>query len=215
MRRPAVIVLVLALPVLFGGVARAKLPPFSFEATPDHVHVGQPITLTMQCFDEIAHTEPWPSCFGQGGGRMAWVHPLDVEGDLDRSDWIAVEGRATASGATVGTIVLSEPGPYVVRPLWRGWGGPLDDPHHIGRGFPNPVRLEVIEPGASVGTWVFLLSVAGVLVAGLGLRLVRQRRRNVPDYVVAPVLADESAWRQFGADTRTHRTHRHEPHRVA
>lgn len=120
-------VLLLAfLPVLLGGVASAKLPPFSFEATPTHPRVGEPITLTMRCFEDVAHTEPWPSCFGQGG-RMAWVHPLDLEGTLTHSDWIAVEGHASASGATVGTIVLSEPGAYVVKPLWRGWGGTIDD----------------------------------------------------------------------------------------
>ena len=174
--RRSVLLLVLALPVLFGGVASAKLPPFSFRATPAHPRAGEDITLTMQCFEDVAHTQPWPSCFGQGRGQMAWVHPLDLEGSLERSDWIAVEGHASASGATVGTIVLSEPGAYVVRPLWRGWGGPMDAPYEMGRGYPNPIRLEVVEPGVSLGGREALLAIAAALAAGLAARHLVPRR---------------------------------------
>jgi hypothetical protein len=175
--RRSVVLLAFVLPVILGGIASAKLPPFSFEATSGHPLVGEPIRLTMRCFEDVAHTKPWPSCFGQGGGHMAWVHPLDFEGSLERSDWIAVEGRASASGATVGTVVLSEPGVYVIRPLWRGWGGTMDDPIEMGRGYPNPIRLEVVERGASVGAWAIFLS-AGALIAGLAAAQLLRRRQS-------------------------------------
>jgi hypothetical protein len=107
------------------------------------------------------------------------------------ANWIAVEGRATASGATVGTIVLSEPGAYVVRPLWRDWGGKVEDPDEVGRGFPDPIRLEVVEPGVSVtaevvepsisvSAWATLLSAAAALAAGLtAWQLLRRRQHPV------------------------------------
>jgi hypothetical protein len=176
--RKLVLLPALALPVLLGEVASAKLPPFSFEATPTHPRVGEPIALTMQCFDDVAHTKPWSSCFGQAGGQMAWVHPLDLEGALERSDWIAVEGRGSASGATIGTIVLSEPGAYVVRPLWRGWGGTMDDPIEVGSGYPKPIRIEVVEPATSIGGWAILVGAAGALAAGLAFTQLLRRRQQ-------------------------------------
>jgi hypothetical protein len=120
--RKMLVVLAWLLPLVLVDAASAKLPPFIFEATPTSPRVGEPIMLTLRCFEDVDHTRPWPACFGDQA-TMAWVHPLDNEGALDRHDWIAIEGRATPSGATRGTVVLSEPGPYLITPLWRSWAG--------------------------------------------------------------------------------------------
>ena len=77
----AAVVAVFAAP----GLASAKLPFFGLEVEPTQTRVGEPIKITMTCFDDMAHTQPSSSCFG-AGGSMAWIHPLDTHGDLDRDD---------------------------------------------------------------------------------------------------------------------------------
>lgn len=148
--------------------ASAKLPFFGFDVTPTRADVGEPITITMTCYDDAAHTLASSGCFG-AGDSMAWVHPLDTDGDLDRGDWLAVVGRATPTGTVRGSIVLVEPGAYDVLPLWRGWGS------DHGRGFPDPIRIEVggrapIVPIAAVGIGLGGIS---IVVA------VRQPRRSL------------------------------------
>jgi hypothetical protein len=152
------------------GVASAKLPFFGLEVDTIHPDVGEPITLTMSCYEDMAHTRPWGSCLGTGG-RMAWVHPLDDEGRLDREDWIMVEGHATSSGATRGQITLDEVGAYDVVPLWRTWSPEAGD------GFPGVIRIEVGRRGRTVP-----IAVASVVVA-FGLVVMSRRRRVVPETV--------------------------------
>ena len=120
MRRAVLASTLLAL-LLESAIASAKLPFFGLEVDPFRPRVGEPITLTKTCYADLDHSRPEASCFG-AGGRMAWVHPLDEEGKLDRDDWIDVEGHATSGGATRGRITLHEPGAYDVLPLWRTWG---------------------------------------------------------------------------------------------
>jgi hypothetical protein len=117
-------------------IASAKLPFFGLDVDPIRPSVREPITLTMTCYSDEDHTRPTSACMG-AGGRMAWVHPLDEEGKLDRSDWIAVEGHETSSGATRGRITLDERGAYDVLPLWRTWGADARD------GFPGAIPIEV------------------------------------------------------------------------
>lgn len=166
-----VVLLAWLVPLVLAEVASAKLPPFSFEATPASPRVGQPITLTMRCFEDVEHTRPWPACFGHQG-TMAWVHPLDDQGALDRRDWIAVEGRATSSGATRGTVVLSEPGPYLIAPLWRSWAGGGHAP-----GFPDAIRLVVVGDAPPSSTASMLVSTAALTAPALLLGLMLARRR--------------------------------------
>jgi hypothetical protein len=163
------VVLPTALMALFlaPAVASAKLPFFGLEVDPIRPRVGQPITLTMTCFDDQAHTRPWSTCFG-AWDRMAWVHPLDDEGRLDRSDWILVEGHPTSSGATRGTIVLDEAGSYDVLPLWRTW-----EDRPAGSGFPGVIRVEVGESPRIVP-----IAAVAVGLAGTSLAVAVWRRRE-------------------------------------
>jgi hypothetical protein len=146
MMRRSVFVIVCAAMLSVGSSASAKLPPFSFVAEPTAVRAGEPITLTMRCFEDTEHTRPWPSCFGVRD-TMAWVHPLDDEGSLTSDDWIAVRGHATDSGATQGRLVLAEPGRYRVTPLWKTWRGDgltrTWRPGPRDAGFPDPIILQV------------------------------------------------------------------------
>lgn len=158
--------------VLVPAVASAKLPFFGLEVDPIRPDVGEPITLTMSCYEDMVHSRPRGSCLGTGG-PMAWVHPLDDDGRLDRSDWIMVEGHATSSGATRGRINVDEAGSYDVLPLWRTWGPDHSD------GFPSVIRLEVGRRGRTVP-----IAVASVGVVAFGLVVMLQRRRVEPETVI-------------------------------
>ena len=148
--------------------ASAKLPFFGLEVTPTHADVDEPITITMTCYDDAAHTLASSGCFG-AGDSMAWVHPLDTDGDLDRGDWLAVVGRAMPNGTVRGHVVLAEPGAYDVLPLWRGWG------YDHGPGFADPLRIEVGSRAPIVP-----LAVAGIGAGGISIAVaVRQRRRGL------------------------------------
>lgn len=169
--RKALVLLASALPLVLAEVASAKLPPFSFAATPGSPRVGEPIALTLRCFEDVEHTRPWPACFGDAA-TMAWVHPLDDEGALDRHDWISVEGRATRSGATRGTVVLSEPGVYLITPLWRSWGGEEHAP-----GFPDAIRLEVVGDAPRLSMTSVLVPTAALAAPALLLAFTLVSRR--------------------------------------
>lgn len=148
------------------AVASAKLPFYGLDVDPIRSRVGEPIALTMTCYDDEDHTQPMSGCMGAGGwDRMAWVHPLDDEGRLDRSDWIAVKGHATSSGATRGWITLGEPGAYDVMPLWRTWDTEARD------GFPGYIRIEVTD-----GKRITSVALAAVGVAGTCFAVVAWRR---------------------------------------
>jgi hypothetical protein len=157
--------------LLAPAFASAKLPFFGLEVNPLRPGVGEPITLTMTCYSDMDHTRPRSSCLG-AGSRMAWVHPLDDEGRLDREDWIEVEGHAMSSGATRGRITLGEPGAYDVLPLWRTWGADARD------GFPGSIRIEVTD-----GTRIAPVALAAFGVAGTYLALVAWRRGAAPGSV--------------------------------
>lgn len=168
--RKIVLTMVLAL-ALMPAVASAKLPFFGLDIDPIRPDVGEPIILTMRCFEDMAHTRPRSSCFG-ADDRMAWVHPLDDEGRLDRDDWIMVEGHASAGGATRGRITLDEAGAYDVLPLWRTWGPDAGD------GFPGVIRIEVGRQGRTVP-----IAVTSVGVVAFGLVVISRRRRAMPELV--------------------------------
>jgi hypothetical protein len=166
MRRTLLAPLALAA-VLAPAAASAKLPYFGLDVAPIHPRVGEPITITMTCYHDEARTIRSSSCFG-AGESMAWIHPLDREGELDRRDWIPVKGHSTASGVIRGRIALQEPGAYDVRPLWRTWsGGPRT-------GFPGVIRIEVTQHGSTI-PWVL----AGMGTAGACLGLVARRQRRL------------------------------------
>jgi hypothetical protein len=155
-----------ALVVLASAIASAKIPYFGLDVRPQRPEVGEPITLTMTCYENADHTRPWSSCLG-AGGVMAWVHPLDREGALGLDDWIPVQGHATAGGATRGRITIDEAGAYDVLPIWRRWR------YEHSRGFPDPIRIEVEGLGP-----VFPIVVAWVGVMATGI-VVSKRRRAV------------------------------------
>jgi hypothetical protein len=173
-----------ALVLVAPAIASAKLPFFGLDVRPLRPDVGEPITLTMTCYEDAGHTRPWSSCLG-ADGPMAWVHPLDDEGRLDRDDWIEVEGYAV-DGATRGRITLTEPGTYDILPLWRGWGTDHSP------GFPDPVRIEV----GGRGGWRLAAGVAlGIVATGL-IHVGRKRRARL----VQPVTVEGS---QFAPEART------------
>jgi hypothetical protein len=161
MRRVVLISLAL-LTLSMVHAASAKLPFFGLAVDPVRPRIGEPITLTMSCYEDMAHTRSWGSCLGTDG-PMAWVHPLDDEGQLDRDDWIMVEGHPTSSGATRGQITLDEAGAYDVLPLWRTWRSDHSD------GFPGVVRIEV-----GLGGRIVPIAVASVGVVAFGLMVYRE-----------------------------------------
>jgi len=182
-----VVLLPLALMALWlVPAASAKLPFFGLDVHPLRPRIGEPITLTMTCYDDMDHTRPGSSCFG-AGSRMAWVHPLDDEGSLTRDDWIEIVGHATSSGATRGRITLQEPGAHDILPLWRTWGAEARD------GFPGTNRVEVTD-----GTRVNPVALGGSCVLGICLAVTawwrRTRGRAQPVTVVGS---------QFPPETRT------------
>ena len=165
MRKVALLPLAL-MALLLAPAASAKLPFLGLDVHPLGPHIGEPITLTMTCYDDMDHTRPGSSCFG-AGSRMAWVHPLDDEGALARDDWIEIVGHATSSGATRGRITLQEPGAYDVLPLWRTWGAKTRD------GFPGTIRVEVTD-----GTRITPAALSAFGVVGICLAVVQWRRRT-------------------------------------
>ena len=173
MRRIFLSAIMLAI-VLVPAVASAKLPFFGLDVDPIRPDVGEPITLTMTFYEDEAHTRPWGSSLG-GSDRMAWVHPLDDSGRLDRDDWIMVEGHASPGGATRGQITLDEAGAYDVLPLWRTWGP------EVGDGFPGVIRIEVGRRGRTVP-----IAVASVGVLAFGLVVMSRRRRRVVPETITP-----------------------------
>jgi hypothetical protein len=156
--RKIVLLTSLAAVYLAPGVASAKLPFFGLEVAPLRPAIGEPITITMTCFDDAEHTEPGGSCMG-AGGTMAWIHPLDEHGELDRDYWIEVVGHATAGGSTRARVVLTEPGGYDVLPLYRGWG------YDHSPGFPHPIRIEVGGPPRPVPMALAALGIVGAAAA--------------------------------------------------
>jgi hypothetical protein len=149
--------------------ASAKLSSIDFEVDPLHPKAGEPITITMTCYLGRDHTQAMSSCFGNEG-VMAWVHPLDGEGEFDRDDWIAIYGHPTPTGATRGRVVLDEPGPYDVLPLWRRWSD------RSAGGLPGIVRIEV-ERRASPVPAAILFAVLGLLVLTWRRPAARSRAR--------------------------------------
>jgi hypothetical protein len=170
MRRVVLPTALMAL-LLAPAIAGAKLPFFGLDVDPIRPRVREPITLTMTCYSDEDHTRPWSSCLG-AGSTMAWVHPLDEEGGLDRADWIAVEGHETSSGATRGRITLDEHGAYDILPLWRTWGADERD------GFPGAIRIEVTRVGR-----INPMALAAFGVAGTCLAVFAWRRRTAPSSV--------------------------------
>jgi hypothetical protein len=154
-----VVLLSLALmALLLAPAASAKLPFFGLEVHPLRPRIGEPIILTMTCYDDMGHTRPESSCFG-AGSRMAWVHPLDDEGTLARDDWIEIVGHGTPSGATRGRITLQEAGAYDVLPLWRTWGAEARD------AFPGAIRVEVTDGTRLTQVALSALGVVGICFA--------------------------------------------------
>jgi hypothetical protein len=129
----------------------------------------------MTCYEGPDHVQASSSCVG-AGDSMAWVHPLDREGSLDLGDWLPVAGRQTPDGAIRGTIALAEPGSYDVLPLWRGWG------YDHGRGFPDPIRIDVGNEGGPLvlGVAAAGVAAAGVATAVLVTAMLRRRRPLTP-----------------------------------
>ena len=154
-------------PFLAPALASAKLPYFGLEVAPLHPDVGERITFTMTCYDDAAHSEPSSSCFGSGD-HMVWVHPLDTEGELDRSDWIPVAGHTASNGVDRGHITIDEPGAYDVLPLWRTW-----EPRQ-GREFPNVIRMEVGSGDAPLVP----IAAASIGIVGMTLAARSWRRRT-------------------------------------
>jgi hypothetical protein len=148
------------------SIASAKLSYFGLEVEPFGPDVGQPITLSFTWFRDEAHTQPSPCGGGTERNRIAWIHPLDDDGRLDRTDWLPVMGRCTA-GAIRARIVLEEPGAYDVLPLWRTW------PADAGDGFADVTRIEVRRPRR-----IAPLALAASGVAGISLAVAAWRRRR-------------------------------------
>jgi hypothetical protein len=166
--RKAILALAVAVAVAAPQPAAAKLPYMSVAISPSDPAVGQRIVVTLRCFGDQEHTQQWRSCLGDGA-TLAWIHPLDSEGDLDRHDWLRVVGHNTPSGATRGFVTLDEPGPYVVRPLWKFW-------RRSSPGFPHPIRFEVHRQTSPVPVVALTITAVGLGVAILS----RRRRRRVP-----------------------------------
>ena len=176
----AVLLAVLGTPT----AAAAKLPFFGLDVAPLRPRVGEPITITMTCYEDADRTQASPSCFG-AGDSMAWVHPLDREGSLDQQDWLAVAGRATSAGTVRGTLVLAEPGSYDVLPLWRTWT------HGHSRGFPDPIRIEVVGDPPILAIGAAASGLLGFLVAAVAWRRRTLASRSAGDRRRAAVPAGE------------------------
>ena len=158
--------LVLAVVLFAAGPrpAAAKLPFMSLTISPQDPHVGERIVVTLRCWGDQQHTHPWTSCLGEGG-TLAWIHPLDSEGDLDRHDWLRMVGHNTMSGAARGIVILGEPGPYFLRPLWKFW-------RRSHPGFPGPIRFDVHDSPSPTP-----LIVVTATAFALGLAILARRRR--------------------------------------
>jgi hypothetical protein len=168
--RRIVLTVMLLVAFLAPALASAKLPYFGLEVAPLRPDVGERITFTMTCYDDAAHSELSSSCFGSGD-HMVWVHPLDTEGELDRSDWIPVAGHTTSNGVDRGHITIDEPGAYDVLPLWRTW-----EPRQGGE-FPSVIRIEV---GADTPIVRIVAAAIGIVGVFLAARSWRRRTATPP-----------------------------------
>jgi hypothetical protein len=170
MRRFVLLVSLTAL-CLAPAIASAKLPYFGLNVDPLRPDVGEPITLAFTWFRDEAHTQPSSCGGGTDRSRIAWIHPLDDDGQLDRTDWLPVMGRCTAA-AIRARIVLEEPGVYDVLPLWRSW------PADAGDGFADVTRIEVRRPRRVAPA---ILAATGV--AGTSLAVAAWKRRRPTDVI--------------------------------
>ncbi len=167
--RKLVVLCAVTIAVAIPQPAAAKLPFFSLEMAPNSPRVGQPIVVTMRCWEDVAQSRPWTSCLG-AEGTMAWIHPLDSSGDLNRHDWIAIDGDETASGGTEGRIALGEPGPYLLTPLWRDW-------RNGGRGFGRAIRFDVDSDQSPLPA--VAIAAGSAVVLGMAGWILRRRQRSL------------------------------------
>ena len=165
---------------LFPGVASAKIPPFTVEASPNDPTAGDVVRLTIRFWDDAEHSDAarWVDFRLR---RFLWAHPA---GSIDEA--IPIDIRLDRPGVYRAELTVSSPGTWILC-TWepRCAGGPSM------AGYPNRVELDVASPsqdpfppvstGASAEPArlpVPLLSFAALAVAAAVLvgRSVRARR---------------------------------------
>lgn len=139
MRRTGLLVLgAIALLVLIPGVASAKIPPFTVEASPNDPTAGGVVRLTVRFWNDMQHTDParWPDM--RMLGDFLWAHPA---GSIEEA--IPIDIRLVRPGVYRAELAVSSPGTWILCTWEPGCtGGPSM------AGYPDRIELDVASPAA-------------------------------------------------------------------
>ena len=186
MKRTCLVILgVIALLALSPGVASAKIPPFTVEASPTDPTAGDVVRLTVRFWDDPEHTDParWVDFRLK---RFLWAHPA---GSVDEAT--SIDLRLVQPGVYRAEMTASSPGRWILCP-WQRRCGTSEPPTPGWREDAYPTRIEfevaspVPEPAGSFPTAapspsrlpVPLLALAALVVSAavVARRSVRSRR---------------------------------------
>ena len=150
----------IALLLVVPGIASAKVPPFTVEASPADPPAGDVVRLTVRFWDDAEHTDParWPDM--RVWKKFLWARPAGSFEDATPLDL-----RLVRPGVYRAELAVPSPGRWILCP-WepRCAGGPSMD------GYPNRIELEVASPAPE--------SVAGALAAPRRSRLAYRCRSS-------------------------------------
>jgi hypothetical protein len=136
-KRTGILVLgAIALLLVVPGIASAKVPPFTLEASPADPAAGDVVRLTVRFWDDAEHTDParWPDM--RAWEAFLWAHPA---GSLE--DATPVDLRLVRPGVYRAELTVPSPGRWILCPWERSCAaGPSM------AGYPNRIELEVAPP---------------------------------------------------------------------
>jgi hypothetical protein len=144
-KRTGILVLgVIALLALSPGVASAKIPPFTVEASPNDPTAGDVVRLTVRFWDDPEHTDParWVDFRLRG---FLWAHPAGSMGETTSIDLRLVQPGVYRAEMTVGS-----PGRWILCPWQRRCNGERT-PGFPDGGYPDRIELEVASSAPDTG----------------------------------------------------------------
>ena len=134
MKRTGILVLgALALLLVVPGIASAKIPPFTVEASPAEPAAGDVVRLTVRFWNDAEHTDParWPDM--RVWRKFLWAHPA---GSLE--DATPVDLRLVRPGVYRAELTVPSSGRWILCAWERSCaGGPSM------AGYPDRIGLEV------------------------------------------------------------------------
>lgn len=108
---------VTALFLLIPGIASAKVPPFTVEASPNDLTAGDVVRLTVRFWDDRAHTDParWPDLRVFDG--LLWARPAGSD-----TQATPVDLHLVRPGVYRAELPVTSPGTWILCPWVRRCG---------------------------------------------------------------------------------------------